>query len=60
MEQNKQTNKQTNKTIYDHCVARNFVVRPGSTVLVTMPKIAGLEYWVLLLYNFTPVSVRQV
>jgi len=23
-------------------------------------KIAGLEYWVQLLFNFTPVSVRQV
>jgi len=23
-------------------------------------KIAGLEYWVLLLFNFMPVSVRQV
>jgi len=28
--------------------------------LVTLPKIAGLEYWVQLLFNFTPVSVRQV
>jgi len=23
-------------------------------------KISGLEYWVQLLFNFTPVSVRQV
>jgi len=23
-------------------------------------KIAGLEYWVQLLFNFTPVCVRQV
>jgi len=23
-------------------------------------KIAGQEYWVQLLFNFTPVSVRQV
>jgi len=23
-------------------------------------KLAGLEYWVQLLFNFTPVSVRQV
>jgi len=28
--------------------------------LVTLPKIAGIEYWVQLLFNFTPVSVRQV
>jgi len=25
----------------------------------TLPNIAGLEYWVQLLFNFTPVSVRQ-
>jgi len=23
-------------------------------------KIAGLEYWIQLLFNFKPVSVRQV
>jgi len=26
----------------------------------TAKKIAGLEYWVELLFNFTPVSVCQV
>jgi len=28
--------------------------------LVTLPKIAGPEYWVQVLFNFTPVNVRQV
>jgi len=28
--------------------------------LITLPKIAGLEYWVQLLFNFTPMRVRQV
>jgi len=29
-------------------------------IMVTMPKIAGLQYWVQLLFKFTPVNVRQV
>jgi len=28
--------------------------------IVTLPKIAGLEYWVQLLFNFTLASERQV
>jgi len=28
--------------------------------IVTQPKIAGLEYWVQLLFNFTRVNVHQV
>jgi len=30
------------------------------SALVPLPKNSGLEYWVQLLFNFTPVSVRQV
>jgi len=32
----------------------------GLRLIVTVLKIAGLKYWVLLLFNFAPVNVRQV
>jgi len=30
------------------------------SVLVTLPESFWLEYWVQLLFNFTPVNVRSV
>jgi len=35
-------------------------VVPAQCLGYTAKKIPGVEYWVQLLFNFTPVSVRQV